>query len=105
MYEIGGVANHIHILCALSKTITASDLIQEIKISSSKLLKTKGSELENFFWQNGYGIFSISPGHLNLVRSYIAGQAKHHKVITFEDELRKLLNKYNVKYDEKYLWD
>jgi putative transposase len=104
-YEIGGVTDHIHILCSLAKTVTASALIEEIKTTTSRLIKTKNETLKPFFWQHGYGIFSISPAHLNIVRSYILGQAEHHKKITFEDELRTLLKKYNIEYDERYLWD
>ena len=104
-YEVGGMADHVHILCTLPKTTTISDLIKEIKISTSKLIKSKNDKYNDFFWQHGYGVFSISPSHLNIVRSYIIHQSDHHKKITFEDELRKLLNKYFIKYDEKYLWD
>ena len=102
-YEIGGVADHVHILCALARNISASDLVQEIKTATSRFIKTKGEEFNDFFWQNGYGIFSINPGHLDVVRSYISRQVEHHKEITFEDELRKLLNKYHIEYNEKYL--
>ena len=104
-YEIGGIENHIHILCRLSKTITSSGLVGKIKIASAKFLKNKISRLQKFHWQNGYGIFSIGSGLLDTVRAYIVNQPEHHKIRTYEDELRALLNKYQITYDERYLWD
>jgi len=104
-YQIGGMPDHIHIVCELGKTISASKLIEEIKISTSKWIKTKDNSLADFYWQSGYGIFSISPTHLDALKSYVANQEKHHKASTFQDEFIGLLQKNNVAYDEKYLWD
>lgn len=101
-YQIGGTSDHIHILCSQAKNITLSTLIEQLKTSSSKWIKTK---INNFYWQNGYGAFSISPGHLNAVKLYIANQFEHHRKISFQDEMRNLLNKYGIEYNEKYLWD
>ena len=99
------MADHIHIMCALGKTISASKLIEEIKISTSKWIKTKDNNFADFYWQSGYGIFSVSPTHLNALNSYVTNQEKHHKTSTFRDELIRLLQKNNVVYDEQYLWD
>jgi hypothetical protein len=103
--KIGGTENHVHILCALPKIISVGDLIKQIKANSSKWIKTKRENLWNFCWQRGYGAFSISPVHMQVISSYIANQEMHHKKITFEDELRRLIKKYDVAYDEHYLFD
>ena len=105
-YRIGGTADHIHILCRLVKTISISALIEEIKTSTSKWIKTKKNfDLNDFHWQNGYGVFSISPGHLDIVTTYIANQLEHHKKTTFQEEFLLLLKKYKINYNEKYLWN
>ncbi|EKE00689.1 MAG: transposase [uncultured bacterium] len=104
-YQLGGVDDHIHISCSLPKTISVSDLIKEIKTSTSIWLKTKDNNLENFHWQTGYGVFSVSPAHLQGLCEYIANQEEHHKVTDFKEEFLGLLNKYKINYDERYLWD
>jgi putative transposase len=103
--KIGGIDNHIHILCVLSKNYALSEVIEKIKNSSSKWIKSKGEKYKNFYWQKGYGVFSISPSHKNVVINYIANQAQHHKQTSFEEELENILKKYNVEYDQKYLWN
>ena len=103
--RVGGVSDHVHLLCRLSRTITVADLVQELKRESSKWVKTKSNLLGDFHWQNGYGAFSISPGHVEEVRSYIANQEEHHRTVTFQDEFRRLLTKYGVEWDERYVWD
>jgi REP element-mobilizing transposase RayT len=102
---IGGYKNHVHILCLLSKKITQMKLLEELKKSSSKWIKTKGSKYLNFYWQNGYGIFSVNPAQVDIVREYITNQEKHHKKLTFKEEFRKFLHKYDIDYDERYVWD
>jgi putative transposase len=104
-YQIGGVSDHLHISCSLPKVITISDLIKEIKTSTSVWLKTKNNNLSNFYWQTGYGVFSLSPTHLEKLCNYIANQETHHKCVDFKDEFLDLLKKYNIDYDERYLWD
>ncbi len=103
--RVGGVADHVHLLCRFGRTITVADSLQELKRESSKWIKTKFTSLNDFHWQNGYGTFSISPGHVEPVRSYIATQEEHHRKITFQDELRHLLTKYGLEWDERYVWD
>jgi REP element-mobilizing transposase RayT len=103
--RVGGVADHVHVACRLGRTISVSDLVKELKRESSKWIKTNSPDLRDFFWQNGYGAFSISPSHVELLRTYIANQEEHHRVVTFQEEFRGLLRKYGIEWDEKYVWD
>ena len=102
---VGGPADHVHILCLLSKNMSLADFIGEIKSSSSKWVKTKGLSLRKFGWQNGYGAFSVSQSHVERVRAHIRGQEEHHRHKTFQDELRAFFKAYDVHYDERYVWD
>ena len=102
---IGGVEDHVHVLCRLSRTQKVADLVRELKRESSKWLKTKEVELTDFHWQDGYGAFSISPGHVETLRAYIENQEEHHAKESFQDEFRRLLQKYDIEYDERYVWD
>jgi REP element-mobilizing transposase RayT len=102
---VGGHKNHVHILCLLSKKVTLIKLIEEVKSHSSKWIKTKGDVFSNFYWQNGYGSFSVNPSEKEVVKSYIMSQPENHKRITFQDEYRAFLKKYNIDYDEQYVWD
>ncbi len=102
--RVGGYSNHVHILCLLSKKIAQMDLLEEIKKQSSKWMKTQGNEYSSFYWQDGYGIFSVNPTQVNVVVEYIKNQEEHHKTISFQDELRAFLNKYKIDYDERYIW-
>ena len=102
---IGGVADHVHILSTLSRTGTAAEMVKEVKRSSSFWLKTKSPGLHDFAWQNGYGIFSVGFSQVDAVRKYIAGQEEHHRKISFQDELRQLLARYEIEFDERYVWD
>ena len=102
---VGGISDHIHILCVLSKNIALARLMESIKSSSSKWIKTKGEKYANFAWQNGYGAFSVSQSKVEVVYQYILKQEEHHHGISFKEELLKFLDEYQVDYDERYLWD
>jgi putative transposase len=102
---VGGVADHVHLLCRLSRTHTVAEFIRELKRESSKWVKDKDAELADFHWQGGYGVFSISPAHVKALTAYIANQEEHHKKETYQDEFRRILTKYGVEYDERYVWD
>jgi REP element-mobilizing transposase RayT len=102
--KVGGYLNHVHILCMLSKNITLSKLLQDLKSNSSKWIKTKGENYQNFFWQDGYGAFSVNPSEVEIVVNYIANQKEHHSKKNFQDEFRAFLEKYEVEYDERYVW-
>jgi REP element-mobilizing transposase RayT len=103
--RVGGVADHVHILCRLGRSIAIADLLKELKRTSSQWIKTKDASLEDFHWQNGYGAFSISPGHVEALVLYIENQEEHHRTETFQDEFRRLLMKYEIEWDEHYVWD
>ena len=92
-------------LTSLSQKITIMKFLEEIKKSSSKWMKTQGKEFENFYWQNGYSIFSVNPYQIQIVKNYILNQEEHHKKKTFKKEYLAFLKKYKVDYNEKYLWD
>ena len=103
--RVGGYYDHIHILCALSKKIALMKLLEEVKKRSSKWIKTKGSAYHEFYWQDGYGAFSVNPSELDGVVRYIDNQCQHHQQTTFEDECRGIYRKYDMEYDERYVWD
>lgn len=103
--QVGGTENHIHILCVMSRSITISDLVKTVKASSSKWINERQGFMHRFAWQEGYGCFSISQNHIDAVIKYIATQEEHHKQVSFQDELRRLLVIYQVDYDERYVWD
>lgn len=80
-------------------------LVQEIKAHSSKWIKTKGRKYENFFWQDGYGAFSVGDKDVHIVSKYIKNQRQHHQKQDFKNELVEILEKHKMDYDEKFLWD
>ncbi len=103
--KIGGYTDHVHILCLLSKKIALAKLLEELKSNSSKWMKTKGDAYAHFYWQDGYGAFSVNPSKTDVVVKYIANQHEHHNKKTFQEEYRTFLKKYNVAYDERYVWE
>lgn len=102
---IGGVTDHVHILCNLSKKVALCKLLQEIKANSSRWIKMQDSSLQNFSWQDGYGAFSVNPHEAEIVIRYIENQKEHHAKKTFQQEFMQFLVKYKVEFDERYLWD
>jgi putative transposase len=100
---IGGTSDHIHILCTLPKTIAPADLVEEIKKSSSKWIKTKGVHYDNFYWQDGYGGFSVSNSGVDGVKRYILNQKKHHEKVSFIEEYKNLLKVYGIPFEDRYL--
>ncbi len=103
VHEIYANPDHVHILCVLPRTITIAELVSKVKSSSSKWLKTQG--IENFTWQRGYAVFSVSESGVLPVQNYIKNQYEHHKTKAYQDEVREFLNEYKIEYDEKYMWD
>ena len=102
---IDGTADHVHILFSLARVVTIADIVENVKTSTSKWIKTKGREFRNFHWQRGYGAFSIGQSNVASLKRYIRDQKEHHKRVTFQDEYRKFLKAYGIDYDEKYIWD
>jgi putative transposase len=101
----GGTKDHIHLLISLSKNLRLSEIIGDIKRDSSIWIKKQDTQFQNFHWQDGYGAFSIGCSQIEIVKSYIARQKIKHASINFKDEFRGFLRKYNVDYDERYVWD
>jgi REP element-mobilizing transposase RayT len=99
----GGTSDHVHTLFRLSKNSSLAAIVEEIKTSSSKWIKTKGRAMASFHWQSGYGGFSVSPA--DVAAEYIAQQETHHRAVTFLEEYRRLLESHGIEYDERYVWD
>ncbi|MDR3226724.1 MAG: transposase [Prevotellaceae bacterium] len=102
---VNGVGNHIHILCVMSKNIALSKLVEEIKRKSSRWIKTKGLLYENFAWQGGYAVFSVSSSIHDKTKRYIERQEQHHNKMNFNEEYLLFLKEYKIEYDERYLWN
>ena len=105
LYVINGTPNHIHLLLSLKPTVTLSDLIRDIKANSSKFINEKRWVMGEFQWQEGFGAFSYGHSQLDSVIAYINNQDEHHRKKTFEEEYLALLKKFNIDYNEKYLFD
>ena len=102
---IGGVADHVHILNRLGRTIDVATLLRELKRDSSKWVKDNDPRLRGFQWQAGYGAFSVSPSHVDALVEYIQNQDEHHRAVTFQQEFRRICKKYGLAIDERYVWD
>jgi REP element-mobilizing transposase RayT len=105
---VGGVADHVHILMRLARTITLADWVKEMKRASTVWLIDQAQRdpmLAKFHWQSGYGVFSVSESKTDDVRAYIANQEEHHAKHTFQDEYRRFLQAHHIEWDERYVWD
>ncbi len=102
--KAGGMPDHIHLLFRLSRKICLSDAVKAAKVESSKWMKTEGG-VRDFAWQAGYGAFSVSASDVGEVTDYICNQPHHHHQRSFQDEFRRLLQRYQLEYDEAYVWD
>lgn len=103
--QIGGVADHVHLLFGLSRTQTIADVAKHTKQNAARWLRGRDTRYRSFLWQSGYGAFSVSPSIVDAVQIYIRTQPGHHRKITFQDEYRALLVKHGIEYDENYVWD
>src|SRR6185503_3248472 len=101
----GGVEDHVHLLARFGRTITQAEWVKELKRVSNLWLKERGRDFADFEWQGGYADFGVSQSNLEQVKQYIANQEAHHRKIGFQDELRALLRKHEIEWDEKYVWD
>jgi putative transposase len=102
---IGGMEDHVHVLARFGRTITQAEWVKELKRVSNLWLKEEGVAYGDFQWQGGYADFSVSRSKLDRVRNYIADQETHHRKMDFQDELRSLLRKHDVEWDERFVWD
>jgi REP element-mobilizing transposase RayT len=105
LVRVGGVADHVHIVTTLPRTLSQAQLIEQIKKASSKWIKALDARYRGFFWQLGYGAFSVSPSQLEAVAQYVEAQQEHHRTRTFQGEYRELLHKHGINFDERYVWD
>jgi putative transposase len=103
--SVGGYLDHVHLLCKLYRPLSMSKLVEEVKKSSSKWIKTLDPRLVDFYWQDGYGVFSVSQSGVQGVVRYIERQKIHHKKKGFQDEYREIMVAHNIEFDEKYVWD
>jgi putative transposase len=102
---IGGVADHVHVLFCLSKNHALAKVIEELKKGSSKWMKTHGPEFRNFYWQAGYGAYSVSQSNVEQVHRYIESQEEHHRTKSFQEEFLAFLDRYEMEYDERFIWE
>lgn len=102
---VGGIEDHVHLLARFGRTITQAEWVKELKRVSNLWLKEQGRTYADFQWQGGYAAFSVSPSNIERVKTYITKQDEHHRKPNFQDELRALLRKHNVEWDERYVWD
>ena len=102
--QIGGVPNHIHILCTLPRTVSMADFVEDIKKCSSKWIKTLNPYYSQFAWQGGYGIFSVSASAVEKVKRYVMNQKEHHRKKTFREEYEAFLQAYNIEYNPEFVF-
>lgn len=102
---IGGTADHVHFLFRLARTKAISAVVEEVKTGSSKWIKTQGPAFQQFHWQAGYGAFSIGQSGVDRLKQHIASQREHHYGRSFQDEFREFLTRYEIPFDERYVWD
>jgi putative transposase len=102
---INGTMDHVHLLVKLGRKTAIADLVEEVKSSSSGWIKSKGANYQRFYWQAGYGAFSIGQSGVNALKKYIANQKEHHRIKTFQEEFREFLHRYEIDYDERFVWD
>ena len=100
---VGGMPDHVHLLFVQARTLSLSEVVEEVKKESSKWAKEVVHP--EFYWQNGYGAFSVSPSNVEDVRAYIANQEKNHRDRDFQNEFREMLRANEIEWDERYVWD
>lgn len=105
LYDVGGVADHVHLYLRWRPDGSVSDLLRTVKARSSKWLHDEFPALREFAWQEGYSVFSVSKSQEAALKKYIAGQAEHHKKEDFKAELRRFLTAHGIEFDERYVFD
>jgi putative transposase len=104
-FRVDGVTDHVHIVTTLPRTLSLAEMIEQVKKASSKWIKSLEARYRGFFWQRGYGAFSVSPSQLDAVLQYVQTQEEHHRTRTFQEEYRESLRRHDVEFDEQYVWD
>jgi putative transposase len=102
---VNGVSDHVHIVTTVPRTVSQAALLEQIKTTSSKWIKTLDVKYRGFSWQRGYAAVSVSPGQLDAVREYVETQEEHHRVRSFQEEYRELLSRHGINFDEQFVWD
>ena len=102
--RVGGIGDHVHVVCLLSRDETVSHLVEEMKRNSSRWIKTLSPQYEHFAWQGGYAAYSVSQSVVDKTISYVNNQREHHKKISFHDEYLQFLRLYNIDYNERYVF-
>jgi putative transposase len=102
---VNGIKNHVHIFVVLKPSMAVSDLVRDIKNNSSNFINEKKWVNGKFSWQEGFGSFSYSHSQIEEVFNYIQNQEKHHLKKTFKEEYLEFLKKFEIDYDERYLFD
>jgi REP element-mobilizing transposase RayT len=103
--RVDGVADHVHIVTTLPRTLSQAQMIEQVKKTSSKWVKILDPRYRGFFWQRGYGAFSVSVSQLDAVLQYLQTQEEHHRTRTFQEEYRELLRRHEIEFDERYVWE
>jgi putative transposase len=103
-FEVGGVADHVHVLISIPPTRAVADAVKLIKGSSSRWIKETFPNMAAFAWQDGYGAFSVSESQLEAVRDYIRNQEEHHRTTTFAEEYRTFLERHRIDFDARYVF-
>jgi putative transposase len=103
--EINTEPDHAHLLFVMTRTESLSNVVGQVKKSANDWLRARDSAFTNFYWQGGYGAFSVSQSAVEEVREYIRNQRGHHQRVSFQDELRAFLKRYEIEFDERYVWD
>lgn len=104
-FIVNSIEDHVHSLFDLSRTSTLSKVVHRIKVATNPLIQAHSPNITDGIWQGGYAAFSVSQSQIDRVIRYIANQREHHSKRSFQDELRSLLELYNVHFDERYLWE
>ena len=105
LLKVGGIEDHVHLLAKLSPTISISDVLQKIKSNSSRWINERADVTRKFEWQSGYAAFSVSESQMPSVDDYIANQAEHHRKKSFEEEFLAILQKHNIEFDMRYVFE
>ncbi len=105
LLEIGGIADHVHILAGFSPTMSVSEMLKRIKGNSSKWINDEKKTRSRFQWQAGYGAFTVSQSQLSVVGQYIQRQVDHHKMLSFKDEFLSMLKRHKIDFDPRYVFE